>query len=164
MALFQKKISSVKVPHHKNTAEMQSVIAPPPAEVLIPTNMHSGDAAVPIVQPGDHVFLGQLIAKEEGKNSSPEYFEQINVLGITFVYTPEGYPKGLCRAKALYYVTTAGGCYVPVSNRTPRNNMAEICENVRPSLVVTNGAKANGFPCLGKAGCCPEKSHKNSSD
>ncbi len=42
-----------------------------------------------------------------------QYFEQINVLGITFVYTPEGYPKGLCRAKALYYVTTAGGCYVP---------------------------------------------------
>ena len=45
----------------------------------------------------------------------------------------------------------AGGCYVPVSNRTPRNNMAEICENVRPSLVVTNGAKAHGFPCLGTA-------------
>lgn len=38
-----------------------------------------------------------------------QYFEQINVLGITFVYTPEGTPKGLCRAKRLYYVTTAGG-------------------------------------------------------
>ena len=71
MALFKKKISAVKVPHHKNTAGMQSVVAPPPPEVLIPTNMHSGDAAVPIVQAGDHVFLGQLIAREEGKNSSP---------------------------------------------------------------------------------------------
>ena len=59
------------MPHHKNTAEMQSVVAPPPPEVLIPTNMHSGDAAVPIVQAGDHVYLGQLIAREEGKNSSP---------------------------------------------------------------------------------------------
>lgn len=42
-----------------------------------------------------------------------QYFEQINVTGITFMYTPEGYPKGLCRAKKLYYIMTAGGAYVP---------------------------------------------------
>lgn len=42
-----------------------------------------------------------------------QYFEQINVLGVTFVYTPEGFPRGLCRARRLYYVTTAGGSYVP---------------------------------------------------
>lgn len=42
-----------------------------------------------------------------------QYFEQINVLGITFEYTPEGLPKGLCRAEKLFYVTTAGGVYVP---------------------------------------------------
>ena len=42
-----------------------------------------------------------------------QYLEHINVLGITFLYTPEGIPKGLCRAKALYYVTTAGGNFVP---------------------------------------------------
>lgn len=42
-----------------------------------------------------------------------QYLEQINVLGITFLYTPEGLPKGLCRAKKLYYVMTAGGTYVP---------------------------------------------------
>lgn len=42
-----------------------------------------------------------------------QYIEHINVLGVTFTYTPEGIPKGLCRAKELYYVTTAGGNYVP---------------------------------------------------
>ena len=42
-----------------------------------------------------------------------QYFEQINVLGITFCYTPEGLPKGLCRAKRLTYVTTAGGFFFP---------------------------------------------------
>ena len=42
-----------------------------------------------------------------------EYFEQINVLGITFIYTQQGQPKGLCRAKSLTYVTTAGGNFVP---------------------------------------------------
>ena len=42
-----------------------------------------------------------------------QYFEQINVRGVTFMYTPEGIPKGLCRARKLYYVMTAGGTYAP---------------------------------------------------
>lgn len=42
-----------------------------------------------------------------------QYFEQINVLGITFRYTESGVPVGLCKAKRLYVVATAGGCYVP---------------------------------------------------
>ena len=42
-----------------------------------------------------------------------QYFEQINVVGLTFSYTAEGVPRGLCRAKTLYYVTTAGGGFAP---------------------------------------------------
>jgi FMN-dependent NADH-azoreductase len=42
-----------------------------------------------------------------------QYIEKINVLGITFEYTAEGYPMGLCKADKLYYVMTAGGNYVP---------------------------------------------------
>ena len=42
-----------------------------------------------------------------------QYLEQVTVLGITFQYTPDGVPKGLCRAKKLTYITTAGGEYVP---------------------------------------------------
>ena len=45
--------------------------------------------------------------------SLKQYFEQINVLGITFQYSPEGTPVPLCRAKKLYYVMTAGGAFVP---------------------------------------------------
>lgn len=37
------------------------------------------------------------------------YFEQVNVLGLTFEYTDDGFPRGLCKAKKLVYVTTAGG-------------------------------------------------------
>lgn len=36
------------------------------------------------------------------------YLEQITVCGITFRYN-KGVPQGLCRAKQLIYVTTAGG-------------------------------------------------------
>ena len=45
--------------------------------------------------------------------SLKQYYEQINVTGITFYYTDEGIPKGLCSATDLYYVTTAGGNYFP---------------------------------------------------
>lgn len=37
------------------------------------------------------------------------YLEAVTVTGLTFYYTPEGQPAGLCRAKKLIYVTTAGG-------------------------------------------------------
>ena len=42
-----------------------------------------------------------------------QYMEKVTVNGITFEYTPEGIPKGLCKAQKLYYVETAGGDYVP---------------------------------------------------
>ena len=45
--------------------------------------------------------------------SLKQYFEQINVIGVTFYYTPEGVPSGLCLAKRLTYVTTCGGDYFP---------------------------------------------------
>jgi FMN-dependent NADH-azoreductase len=37
------------------------------------------------------------------------YFENITVNGITFFYNEKGIPQGLCKAKKLIYVTTAGG-------------------------------------------------------
>ena len=37
------------------------------------------------------------------------YLENITVSGITFRYSDQGRPESLCRAKKLFYVTTAGG-------------------------------------------------------
>lgn len=45
--------------------------------------------------------------------SLKQYFEQINVNGVTFTYSAEGFPVGLCKAQKLFYITTAGGSYVP---------------------------------------------------
>ena len=42
-----------------------------------------------------------------------QYLEQVCVVGITFCYSPEGIPQGLCRAKDLIYVTTVGGVQLP---------------------------------------------------
>ena len=41
------------------------------------------------------------------------YLENIYVTGIVSRYGPDGMPVGLCRGKKLWYVTTAGGPYVP---------------------------------------------------
>ena len=38
-----------------------------------------------------------------------QYLETVSVNGITFCYSSEGVPQGLCRAEKLYYVTTSGG-------------------------------------------------------
>ena len=40
------------------------------------------------------------------------YIENIYVTGIVSKYGDDGRPCGMCRAKKLYYVTTAGGPYV----------------------------------------------------
>ncbi len=37
------------------------------------------------------------------------YVEYLMVLGLTFGYTPEGMPKGNCKAKQLVFLSTAGG-------------------------------------------------------
>ena len=37
------------------------------------------------------------------------YLEEVTISGITFRYGENGIPQGLCKAKRLIYVTTAGG-------------------------------------------------------
>ncbi len=41
------------------------------------------------------------------------YIENIYVTGIVSRYGADGKPVGMCKAEKLYYVTTAGGPYVP---------------------------------------------------
>lgn len=68
---MKKSISTLKLPHYKSTAAKEAVRMAVPKEVLLPMNMHSGQAAEPVVQVGDRVTVGQLIAREEGRNSAP---------------------------------------------------------------------------------------------
>ena len=68
---MKKDISSLHVPHNKHTAGCEPVRISLPGEVVLPMNMHSGQDAVPVVAVGDHVKVGQRIAREEGRFSSP---------------------------------------------------------------------------------------------
>ena len=41
------------------------------------------------------------------------YIENIAVTGITFKYSQDGRPIGLCKANEMYYISTAGGKFLP---------------------------------------------------
>lgn len=41
------------------------------------------------------------------------WLEYVMALGVTFRYDEKGFPKGLCKAKRLFYVSTAGGPVLP---------------------------------------------------
>ena len=49
-----------------------------------------------------------------------QYFEQVNVVGITFRYTEEGIPEGLCKADRIFYtgVLRNWGCTADRGCRT----------------------------------------------
>lgn len=68
---FLDPLSGVHVPHRKNTAHLEAVRMPPPESVVIPTVMHIGAPAKPVVKAGDKVAVGQLIAEPGGFISAP---------------------------------------------------------------------------------------------
>jgi len=59
------------LPHLKKTAELETVIMPPTAQVRIPLQQHIGAPAKPIVKKDDKVFVGTLIAEAGGYVSAP---------------------------------------------------------------------------------------------
>ena len=59
------------VPHLKGTAEADTVILPPVDEVSLPLSQHIGAPAKPVVEKGQRVFVGTLIAESGGFVSAP---------------------------------------------------------------------------------------------
>ena len=66
-------LRGVKVPHFKHTHGMLPEKMTSVKKVTIPTVMHIGAPAKPVVKKGDEVKVGTLIAKQEGFVSSPIY-------------------------------------------------------------------------------------------
>lgn len=60
------KIGGVHPPENKLSADEKIKILPVPEEVVIPLGQHIGAPATPVVQKGDRVKAGQLIARASG--------------------------------------------------------------------------------------------------
>ena len=59
------------LPHLKKSAEAETVIMPPVAEVHIPVQQHIGAPSKPVVKKDDKVFVGTLIAESGGFVGAP---------------------------------------------------------------------------------------------
>lgn len=64
-------LHGVKVPHRKNTAEKPAARMTSPAEIILPTSMHIGKPAIPVVKVGEKVCVGTKVAEADGFISSP---------------------------------------------------------------------------------------------
>ena len=66
-------LHGIHVPHRKNTSSRQPARMSAPQTVTIPSSMHIGAPALPIVKVGDEVKVGTKIAEAAGVVSSPVY-------------------------------------------------------------------------------------------
>ena len=128
------------MPHRKNTAGAKPERMPTPAYVTIPMSMHIGAPAKPVVNVGDEVKVGQLIAEASGFVSSPVYS------GVSG------------KVKKIEDMLMSGGQFVPTitieadglqtvseSIATPKvESLQEFLDAVRQSGVV--GLGGAGFP------------------
>lgn len=69
--MAMKRLTGVRTPHFKNTAESVPERIPIPEIVILPMSMHIGAPAKPIVKPGDYVKVGQIVAEANGFVSAP---------------------------------------------------------------------------------------------
>lgn len=72
MALFGKGVG-IHVPHHKNTSQAATEVAPVPAKIYLPMQQHIGAPATPVVAKDDIVYVGTLVGKAGGYISSDIY-------------------------------------------------------------------------------------------
>ena len=73
------------------------------------------------------------------------YLEEITVSGITFRYGADGIPLGLCQAKRLIYVTTAGGPIIQNFGFEYRKSLAYPFYGIKDVILV----KAEGLDIWG---------------
>lgn len=75
---------------------MQSPIAsaPIPKFLVLPTHQHIGEPAQPVVEPGEHVCKGQMIAQAEGFISAPVHASSSGTV-IAIEERPVAHPSGL---------------------------------------------------------------------
>lgn len=79
----------------------------------------AGDRSDPMLRPAldfaaaDTVVLAAPYWDLSFPASVKIWIEHINCVGLSFAYGPDDRPFGLCRARRLYYVMTAGGPILP---------------------------------------------------
>ena len=137
-------IKGVKLPHRKNTAGVPVERMIIDNTVTLPTVMHIGKPAIPVVKAGDHVHVGALVAKANDGISSPIYSSVSgNVVGVTDIFISNG-------MKVPAILIDSDGEMTPDESITPPviNDKDSLVEAIKASGVV--GLGGAGFPTYAK--------------
>lgn len=133
-------LRGVSLAHRKNTSGISPVRMTAPKTVTIPTVMHIGAPATPVVKAGDKVFVGTLIAKQEGRISSPVHSSVSGtVTGISEVLLSSGHTAPAIIIESDGQMTPDEGIKPPVIN-----SREDLIAAIRESGIV--GLGGAGFP------------------
>ena len=151
---FRKNVSTLKLPHYKSTASIEPVRIPIPQEVLLPMspmNKHGATNAEPVVQAGDHVYVGQMVGREKDRGSAHVHASVSGTVKAVEEYRMNG-------ARALAVRIESDGKQEPSPDlRIPQpTNLDEFLQCVRDSGVVGLGGAA--YPVWAKLSAA-QKSH-----
>ena len=148
MAFF---LNGVKIPHRKNTAGQGAVRMDGVKSVTIPTVMHIGAPASPIVAVGDLVKVGTKIAEAVGKVSAPIHASVSGkVTKISEIMLSNG------NKVPAITIESDGEMVLDENLHAPEvGNHAELVAAIRESGVV--GLGGAGFPTHVKFDVAPER-------
>ena len=129
-----------RVPHHKNTSQIPTVVLPTPKQVVIPMQQHIGAPCKPLVKKGDHVYLGQKIGDADAYVSAPIH---ASVSGTVSAVQPIMLPGG--QMSDAVVIDSDGLMEVDPSIQPPKvNSLEDFTAAVRASGLV--GLGGAGFP------------------
>lgn len=124
------------------TASKPIELLPAPEQVTLPVSMHIGAPCEPVVNVGDHVCLGQIVADSQAPVSSPVH---ASVSGTVKEIAPKLHPNG---SKVLSIVIENDFKDTPAPNLQPMDpdtmSQDDIIKAVRNAGVVGHGGAA--FP------------------
>ena len=134
------ELQGVHIPHHKDTAEMETTHMPLPSHVILPMQQHVGAACKPLVKRRAHVNVGTLVGHVDARMSA-DIFSPVSgtVREIRSVHYSNG------RSCDAVVIEPDGEQTVDESIAPPKvTDYASLVEAVRHSGIV--GLGGAGFP------------------
>ncbi len=139
-------LKGIHLAHRKNTDNIFPVKMDIPKSVIIPTSMHIGAAAIPVVKKGDKVCVGTLIAEANNGLSVPVHSSVSGtVKGITDILLSSGHTSPAIEIETDGEQTVDESITAPVIT-----DKVELIRAIKNSGVV--GLGGAGFPTYAKFG------------
>jgi len=147
----------LKLPGHRELSASRPIIsAGVPATLVLPLQQHIGAPAECLVQPGDTVHKGQLIARQVGAISAAVHASSSGTV-TAIEDRPVPHPSGL-QAPCIIIETDGLDRYQDNQSNAldyTRMEADEICTHIRRAGIV--GLGGAGFPTQAKLGCGKHK-------